>query len=215
MVKFVAPCADSKMNFFFTVCGMEYNFKRVDIETTVIDFIKHEVNVPKDFPVDHQIRELLRAFFIIAVTEMNLNREFSNGRHPNFDDTSYAILSINAKSIFNSNKMPWEDKECFPRFVTICDNVYKCSDMVDISMDVTQNIQLGISDHTRGIIKIIKSNLGVPVPNEIRTNIFWHEYMHCLLTASNENEANKIEYLVDNLAVHFGLFMKQFKFYKD
>ena len=77
------------------------------------------------------------------------------------------------------------------------------------------SIQYGLSDHVLGRIYIIESDRGVVVPDSIKNQTFWHEYVHCLFVQANEDYANDIEYVVDAYATQIALFMKQFETFID
>ena len=82
--------------------------------------------------------------------------------------------------------------------------------MTEVSYQSTQGIQYGVSDHVLGLIYIILRDRNKDIPSSIRTQTFWHEYVHCLFVQANEDYANDIEYVVDAYATQICEFMRQF-----
>lgn len=201
-------------NVTFKICNLDYVASITDTDTTVIDFDEGSIKINDCLNPIRRLRELLRAFFIITIREYGLNKDYSNGRNPKFDDASYAILSSIALHWFNKNSLNWTDKDEFPDDFVINGIRYTCSYMKDVSGQNTQNIQMGVADHMTCKIKIIQIDNNVPVDRRVIHNTFWHEYMHCLFVQANEDSANEIEYVVDNLGAAFGKFMKQFEYYE-
>lgn len=52
--------------------------------------------------------------------------------------------------------------------------------MAEVSYQSAQGIQYGVSDHVLGLIYIILRDRSKDIPSSIRTQTFWHEYVHCL-----------------------------------
>ena len=161
------------------------------------------------------LREAIRAFFIIITNELSLNKEFPNGKQAHLDDIAYAHLSWLFMNWFDDSTFEWEYNTPYPDRINVGNVRYIVHNMKEVSYQSTQSIQYGLSDHVLGRIYIIESDRGVVVPDSIKNQTFWHEYVHCLFVQANEDYANDIEYVVDAYATQIALFMKQFETFID
>lgn len=202
----------SNKNLFKIKIGeFYYEVSLSETKSTKIDFDERKIEINNSLDAHSSLRELIRAFFIIITYELNLNEEFPNGSKANLDNIAFAHLSWLFMSWFNKETYSWDEKSSIPLFFIIGNILYSVEDMVDVSYQSTRGVQYGFSDHTLGIVKIIKIDRGKEIPSYIREQVFWHEYVHSLFVRANEDYANDIEYVVDAFATQIMIFMEQLK----
>lgn len=199
----------------FKIGSFDYIAKHADVKTTEIDFDKRIIQINDALDSTASLRELVRAFFIIITNELNLNKEFPNGKQAYLDDIAYAHLSWLFMNWFDDESYDWDYNLPYPDKYRVGAVWYITHAMKEVSYQSTQGIQYGLSDHVLGRIYIIDSDKGVTVPDSIKNQTFWHEYVHCLFVQANEDYANDIEYVVDAYATQIALFMKQFETFID
>lgn len=199
----------------FKIGSFDYIAKHADVKTTEIDFDKRIIQINDALDSTASLRELVRAFFIIITNELNLNKEFPNGKQAHLDDIAYAHLSWLFMNWFDDESYDWDYNLPYPDKYRVGAVWYITHAMKEASYQSTQGIQYGLSDHVLGRIYIIDSDRGVTVPDSIKNQTFWHEYVHCLFVQANEDYANDIEYVVDAYATQIALFMKQFETFID
>lgn len=199
----------------FKIGSFDYIAKHADVKTTEIDFDKRIIQINDALDSTASLRELVRAFFIIITNELNLNKEFPNGKQAHLDDIAYAHLSWLFMNWFDDESYYWDYNLPYPDKYRVGAVWYITHAMKEVSYQSTQGIQYGLSDHVLGRIYIIDSDRGVTVPDSIKNQTFWHEYVHCLFVQANEDYANDIEYVVDAYATQINLFMKQFETFID
>lgn len=199
----------------FKIGSFDYIAKHADVKTTEIDFDKRIIQINDALDSTASLRELVRAFFIIITNELNLNKEFPNGKQAHLDDIAYAHLSWLFMNWFDDESYDWDYNLSYPDKYRVGAVWYITHAMKEVSYQSTQGIQYGLSDHVLGRIYIIDSDRGVTVPDSIKNQTFWHEYVHCLFVQANEDYANDIEYVVDAYATQIALFMKQFETFID
>ena len=199
----------------FKIGSFDYIAKHADVKTTEIDFDKRIIQINDALDSTASLRELVRAFFIIITNELNLNKEFPNGKQAHLDDIAYAHLSWLFMNWFDDESYDWDYNLPYPDKYRVGAVWYITHAMKEVSYQSTQGIQYGLSDHALGRIYIIDSDRGVTVPDSIKNQTFWHEYVHCLFVQANEDYANDIEYVVDAYATQINLFMKQFETFID
>lgn len=199
----------------FKIGSFDYIAKHADVKTTEIDFDKRIIQINDALDSTASLRELVRAFFIIITNELNLNKEFPNGKQAHLDDIAYAHLSWLFMNWFDDESYDWDYNLPYPDKYRVGAVWYITHAMKEVSYQSTQGIQYGLSDHVLGRIYIIDSDRGVTVPDSIKNQTFWHEYVHCLFVQANEDYANDIEYVVDAYATQITLFMKQFETFID
>lgn len=199
----------------FKIGSFDYIAKHADVKTTEIDFDKRIIQINDALDSTASLRELVRAFFIIITNELNLNKEFPNGKQAHLDDIAYAHLSWLFMNWFDDESYDWDYNLPYPDKYRVGAVWYITHAMKEVSYQSTQGIQYGLSDHVLGRIYIIDSDRGVTVPDSIKNQTFWHEYVHCLFVQANEDYANDIEYVVDAYATQIALFMKQFETFID
>ena len=199
----------------FKIGSFDYIAKHADVKTTEIDFDKRIIQINDALDSTASLRELVRAFFIIITNELNLNKEFPNGKQAHLDDIAYAHLSWLFMNWFDDESYDWDYNLPYPDKYRVGAVWYITHAMKEVSYQSTQGIQYGLSDHVLGRIYIIDSDRGVTVPDSIKNQTFWHEYVHCLFVQANEDYANDIEYVVDAYATQIALFMKQFEIFID
>lgn len=199
----------------FKIGSFDYIAKHADVKTTEIDFDKRIIQINDALDSTASLRELVRAFFIIITNELNLNKEFPNGKQAHLDDIAYAHLSWLFMNWFDDESYDWDYNLPYPDKYRVGAVWYITHAMNEVSYQSTQGIQYGLSDHVLGRIYIIDSDRGVTVPDSIKNQTFWHEYVHCLFVQANEDYANDIEYIVDAYATQIALFMKQFETFID
>lgn len=199
----------------FKIGSFDYIAKHADVKTTEIDFDKRIIQINDALDSTASLRELVRAFFIIITNELNLNKEFPNGKQAHLDDIAYAHLSWLFMNWFDDESYDWDYNLPHPDKYRVGAVWYITHAMKEVSYQSTQGIQYGLSDHVLGRIYIIDSDRGVTVPDSIKNQTFWHEYVHCLFVQANEDYANDIEYVVDAYATQIALFMKQFETFID
>lgn len=199
----------------FKIGSFDYIAKHADVKTTEIDFDKRIIQINDALDSTASLRELVRAFFIIITNELNLNKEFPNGKQAHLDDIAYAHLSWLFMNWFDDESYDWDYNLPYPDKYRVGAVWYITHAMKEVSYQSTQGIQYGLSDHVLGRIYIIDSDRGVTVPDSIKNQTFWHEYVHCLFVQANEDYANDIEYVVDAYATQINLFMKQFETFID
>ena len=199
----------------FKIGSFDYIAKHADVKTTEIDFDKRIIQINDALDSTASLRELVRAFFIIITNELNLNKEFPNGKQAHLDDIAYAHLSWLFMNWFDDESYDWDYNLPYPDKYRVGAVWYITYAMKEVSYQSTQGIQYGLSDHVLGRIYIIDSDRGVTVPDSIKNQTFWHEYVHCLFVQANEDYANDIEYVVDAYATQIALFMKQFETFID
>lgn len=199
----------------FKIGSFDYIAKHADVKTTEIDFDKRIIQINDALDSTVSLRELVRAFFIIITNELNLNKEFPNGKQAHLDDIAYAHLSWLFMNWFDDESYDWDYNLPYPDKYRVGAVWYITHAMKEVSYQSTQGIQYGLSDHVLGRIYIIDSDRGVTVPDSIKNQTFWHEYVHCLFVQANEDYANDIEYVVDAYATQIALFMKQFETFID
>lgn len=199
----------------FKIGSFDYIAKHADVKTTEIDFNKRIIQINDALDSTASLRELVRAFFIIITNELNLNKEFPNGKQAHLDDIAYAHLSWLFMNWFDDESYDWDYNLPYPDKYRVGAVWYITHAMKEVSYQSTQGIQYGLSDHVLGRIYIIDSDRGVTIPDSIKNQTFWHEYVHCLFVQANEDYANDIEYVVDAYATQIALFMKQFETFID
>lgn len=199
----------------FKIGSFDYIAKHANVKTTEIDFDKRIIQINDALDSTASLRELVRAFFIIITNELNLNKEFPNGKQAHLDDIAYAHLSWLFMNWFDDESYDWDYNLPYPDKYRVGAVWYITHAMKEVSYQSTQGIQYGLSDHVLGRIYIIDSDRGVTVPDSIKNQTFWHEYVHCLFVQANEDYANDIEYVVDAYATQINLFMKQFETFID
>lgn len=199
----------------FKIGSFDYIAKHADVKTTEIDFDKRIIQINDALDSTASLRELVRAFFIIITNELNLNKEFPNGKQAHLDDIAYAHLSWLFMNWFDDESYDWDYNLPYPDKYRVGAVWYITHAMKEVSYQSTQGIQYGLSDHVLGRIYIIDSDRGVTVPDSIKNQTFWHEYVHCLFVQANEDYANDIEYVVDAYATQINLFIKQFETFID
>lgn len=199
----------------FKIGSFDYIAKHADVKTTEIDFDKRIIQINDALDSTASLRELVRAFFIIITNELNLNKEFPNGKQAHLDDIAYAHLSWLFMNWFDDESYDWDYNLPYPDKYRVGAVWYITHAMKEVSYQSTQGIQYGLSDHVLGRIYIIDSDRGVTVSDSIKNQTFWHEYVHCLFVQANEDYANDIEYVVDAYATQINLFMKQFETFID
>ena len=64
----------------FKIGSFDYTAKHANVKTTEIDFDKRIIQINDALDSTASLRELVRAFFIIVVYELNLNAEFPNSK---------------------------------------------------------------------------------------------------------------------------------------
>lgn len=193
----------------------DYTFARANVDRIEIDFDERNVRINDLLDSTAMLREAIRAFFIIITNELNLNKEFPNGKQAHLDDIAYAHLSWLFMNWFDDESYDWDYNLPYPDKYRVGAVWYITHAMKEVSYQSTQDIQYGVSDHVLGRIYIIDSDRGVTIPNSIKNQTFWHEYVHSLFVQSNETYANDIEYVVDAYATQIALFMKQFETFVD
>ena len=193
----------------------DYTFARANVDRIEIDFDERNVRINDSLDSTAMLREAIRAFFIIIANELNLNKEFPNGKQAHLDDIVYAHLSWLFMNWFDDSTFEWEYNTPYPDRINVGNVRYIVHNMKEVSYQSTQGIQYGLSDHVLGRIYVIESDRGVVVPDSIKNQTFWHEYVHCLFVQANEDYANDIEYVVDAYATQIALFMKQFETFID
>lgn len=184
----------------FKIGSFDYIAKHANVKTTEIDFDKRIIQINDALDSTASLRELVRAFFIIITNELNLNKEFPNGKQAHLDDIAYAHLSWLFMNWFDDESYDWDYNLPYPDKYRVGAVWYITHAMKEVSYQSTQGIQYGLSDHVLGRIYIIDSDRGVTVPDSIKNQTFWHEYVHCLFVQANEDYANDIEYVVDAYA---------------
>ena len=199
----------------FKIGSFDYIAKHADVKTTEIDFDKRIIQINDALDSTASLRELVRAFFIIITNELNLNKEFPNGKQAHLDDIAYAHLSWLFMNWFDDESYDWDYNLPYPDKYRVGSVWYITHAMKEVSYQSTQGIQYGLSDHVLGRIYIIDSDRGVTVPDSIKNQTFWHEYVHCLFVQANEDYANDIEYVVDAYATQICEFMRQFSKIKN
>lgn len=213
---FVSTELDSKVKeVTFKIGNFDYTIREDNVSRMEIDFDSRFIKVNDTLDSTGKLRELLRAFFVIVANELDLNKEFSNGKKANLDDIAFANLSWNFMHWFDDESYDWDYNLPYPDRYRVGAVWYITHVMKEVSYQSTQGIQYGVSDHVLGRIYIIESDRGVIVPDSIKNQTFWHEYVHCLFVQANENYANDIEYVVDAYATQIALFMKQFEAFID
>lgn len=213
---FVSTELDSKVKeVTFKIGNFDYTIREDDVSRMEIDFDSRFIKVNDALDSTGKLRELLRAFFIIVANELELNKEFSNGKKADLDDIAFANLSWNFIHWFDDESYDWDYNLPYPDRYRIGAVWYITHAMKEVSYQSTQGIQYGVSDHVLGRIYVIESDRGVVIPDSIKNQIFWHEYVHCLFVQTNEDYANDIEYVVDAYATQIALFMKQFETFVD
>lgn len=193
----------------------DYTFARANVDRIEIDFDERNVRINDSLDSTAMLRETIRAFFIIVANELNLNKEFPNGKKADLDDIAFANLSWNFMHWFDDESYDWDYNLPYPDRYRVGAVWYITHAMKEVSYQSTQGIQYGVSDHVLGRIYIIDSDRGVTISDSIKNQTFWHEYMHSLFVQSNETYANDIEYVVDAYATQIALFMKQFETFID
>lgn len=199
----------------FKIGSFDYIAKHADVKTTEIDFDKRIIQINDALDSTASLRELVRVFFIIITNELNLNKEFPNGKQAHLDDIAYAHLSWLFMNWFDDESYDWDYNLPYPDKYRVGAVWYITHAMKEVSYQSTQGIQYGLSDHVLGRIYIIDSDRGVTVPDSIKNQTFWHEYVHCLFVQANEDYANDIEYVVDAYATQICEFMRQFSKIKN
>ena len=199
----------------FKIGSFDYIAKHANVKTTEIDFDKRIIQINDDLDSTASLRELVRAFFIIVAYELNLNAEFPNGKKAHLDDIAMAHLSFLFTHWWDDSTFDWEYNTDYPKSFKVGSVIYRVYNMTEVSYQSTQGIQYGVSNHVLGLIYIILRDRSKDIPSSIRTQTFWHEYVHCLFVQANEDYANDIEYVVDAYATQINLFMKQFESFID
>ena len=78
---FVSTELDSKVKkVTFKIGNFDYTIREDDVSRMEIDFDSRFIKVNDALDSTGKLRELLRAFFIIVANELELNKEFSNGK---------------------------------------------------------------------------------------------------------------------------------------
>ncbi len=189
----------------------DYTFLRAKVSSTEIDFDERNIKINDSLDSTAILRETIRAFFIIVAYELKLNDKFSNGKDADLNDMSVANLSWHFMHWFDESTFDWNSDEPYPIMFKVGAVSYSVREMYDVSLQTTQSVQYGISDHVLNRVAIIDKIYGIPIKDDMKTLVFWHEYVHCLFVISNETYANDIEYVVDAFATQIMLFMNQFK----
>lgn len=195
--------------------SFDYTFARANVDRIEIDFDERNVRINDSLDSTAMLREAIRAFFIIITNELNLNKEFPNGKQAHLDYIAYSNLSWLFMNWFDAESYDWDYNLPYPDKYRVGAVWYITHAMKEVSYQSTQGIQYGLSDHVLGQIYIIDSDRGVTIPDSIKNQTFWHEYVHCLFVQANEDYANDIEYVVDAYATQIALFMKQFETFVD
>ena len=213
---FVSTELDSKVKeVTFKIGNFDYTIREDNVSRMEIDFDSRFIKVNDALDSTGKLRELLRAFFVIVANELDLNKEFSNGKKADLDDIAFANLSWNFMHWFDNESYDWDYNLPYPDRYRVGAVWYIIHAMKEVSYQSTQGIQYGLSDHVLGRIYVIESDRGVVIPDSIKNQTFWHEYVHCLFVQANEDYANDIEYVVDAYATQIALFMKQFETFID
>ena len=126
-----------------------------------------------------------------------------------------AHLSFLFTHWWDDSTFDWEYNTDYPKSFKVGSVIYRVYNMTEVSYQSTQGIQYGVSDHVLGLIYIILRDRSKDIPSSIRTQMFWHEYVHCLFVQANEDYANDIEYVVDAYATQICEFMRQFSKIKN
>lgn len=108
-----------------------------------------------------------------------------------------AHLSFLFTHWWDDSTFDWEYNTDYPKSFKVGSIIYRAYNIAEVSYQSTQGIQYGVSDHVLGLIYIILRDRSKDIPSSIRTQTFWHEYVHCLFVQANEDYANDIEYVVD------------------
>lgn len=199
----------------FKIGSFDYIAKHANVKTTEIDFDKRIIQINDALDSTASLRELARAFFIIVAYELNLNAEFPNSKKAHLDDIAMAHLSFLFTHWWDDSTFDWEYNTDYPKSFKVGSVIYRVYNMTEVSYQSTQGIQYGVSDHVLGLIYIILRDRSKDIPSSIRTQTFWHEYVHCLFVQANEDYANDIEYVVDAYATQICEFMRQFSKIKN
>lgn len=126
-----------------------------------------------------------------------------------------AHLSFLFTHWWDDSTFDWEYNTDYPKSFKVGSVIYRVYNMTEVSYQSTQGIQYGVSDHVLGLIYIILRDRSKDIPSSIRTQTFWHEYVHCLFVQANEDYENDIEYVVDAYATQICEFMRQFSKIKN
>lgn len=126
-----------------------------------------------------------------------------------------AHLSFLFTHWWDDSTFDWEYNTDYPKSFKVGSVIYRVYNMTEVFYQSTQGIQYGVSDHILGLIYIILRDRSKDIPSSIRTQMFWHEYVHCLFIQANEDYANDIEYVVDAYATQICEFMRQFSKIKN
>lgn len=186
----------------FKIGSFDYIAKHANVKTTEIDFDKRIIQINDALDSTASLRELVRAFFIIVAYELNLNAEFPSGKKAHLDDIAMAHLSFLFTHWWDDSTFDWEYNTDYPKSFKVGSVIYRVYNITEVSYQSTQGIQYGVSDHVLGLIYIILRDRSKDIPSSIRTQTFWHEYVHCLFVQANEDYANDIKN-VSSLQVEF------------
>ena len=140
---------------------------------------------------------------------------FQIAKKAHLDDIAMAHLSFLFTHWRDDSTFDWEYNTDYPKSFKVGSVIYRAYNMAEVSYRSTRGIQYGVSDHVLGLIYIILRDRSKDIPSSIRTQTFWHEYVHCLFFQANEDYANDIEYVIDAYATQINLFMKQFESFID
>ena len=118
-----------------------------------------------------------------------------------------AHLSFLFTHWWDDSTFDWEYNTDYPKSFKVGSVIYRVYNMTEVSYQSTQGIQYGVSDHVLGLIYIILRDRSKDIPSSIRTQTFWHEYVHCLFVQANEDYANDIKYFANFILSSKNLFI--------
>lgn len=105
---------------------------------------------------------------------------FQIAKKAHLDDIAMAHLSFLFTHRWDDSTFDWEYNTDYPKSFKVGSVIYRAYNMAEVSYQSTQGIQYGVSDHVLGLIYIILRDRSKDIPSSIRTQTFWHEYVHCL-----------------------------------
>ena len=91
-----------------------------------------------------------------------------------------AHLSFLFTHWWDDSTFDWEYNTDYPKSFKVGSVIYRAYNMAEVSYRSTRGIQYGVSDHILDLIYIILRDRSKDIPSSIRTQTFWHEYVHCL-----------------------------------
>lgn len=124
----------------FKIGSFDYIAKYADVKTTEIDFDKRIIQINDALDSTASLRELVRAFFIIITNELNLNKEFPNGKQAHLDDIAYAHLSWLFMNWFDDESYDWDYNLPYPDKYRVGAVWYITHAMKEVSYQSTQGI---------------------------------------------------------------------------